>query len=96
MLDGRFGSFDPKRRELLKLNVVTGGALAMAELWPGAEEADAVTAALASARESPDAAPLERARPPSQNAGGTQSMCPALHVARGDKPGLTIPLRPHA
>jgi len=77
MLDGRFGSFDAKRRELLKLNVVTGGALAMPELWPGAEEADAVTAALASA-------------------GGTQSMCPALHVARGDKPGLTIPLRPHA
>jgi xanthine dehydrogenase YagT iron-sulfur-binding subunit len=29
-------SFDPERRELLKLGVVTGGALAVAEFWPSA------------------------------------------------------------
>ena len=89
-------SFDPKRRELLKLNVVTGGALAMAELWPGAEAAEALTAALASAREAPDAAPLERARPPSQNESGPQTICPAPSVAEGGESGLTTPLRPHA
>ena len=39
-------SFDPKRRDLLKLSAVTGGALAMGELWPGiADAAEATTAA---------------------------------------------------
>ena len=32
-------SFDPKRRELLKLSAVTGGALAMGDLWPASAEA---------------------------------------------------------
>jgi xanthine dehydrogenase YagT iron-sulfur-binding subunit len=43
-------SFDPKRRELLKLSAVTGGAMAMGEMWPA--PADAATAAAA-----PGAAP---------------------------------------
>jgi xanthine dehydrogenase YagT iron-sulfur-binding subunit len=38
--------FDPERRELLKLGVVTGSALAVGELWP-AGAADAATAATA-------------------------------------------------
>jgi xanthine dehydrogenase YagT iron-sulfur-binding subunit len=39
-------SFDPKRRDLLKLGAVTGGALAMGELWPEtADAAEATTAA---------------------------------------------------
>src|SRR3954464_2017656 len=38
-------SFDPKRRDLLKLSAVTGGALAMGELWPEtAETAEAASA----------------------------------------------------
>jgi xanthine dehydrogenase YagT iron-sulfur-binding subunit len=38
--------FDSKRRELLKLGAVTGGALTMADLWSGsAEAAEARTAA---------------------------------------------------
>jgi xanthine dehydrogenase YagT iron-sulfur-binding subunit len=32
-------NFDPKRRELLKLSAVTGGALAIGELWPSAADA---------------------------------------------------------
>ena len=36
-------SFDPKRRDLLKRSAVTGGALAMSDLWP--ENADAAEAA---------------------------------------------------
>jgi xanthine dehydrogenase YagT iron-sulfur-binding subunit len=39
-------NFDPERRELLKLGVVTGGALAVADLWPSAP-ADAAQAASA-------------------------------------------------
>jgi xanthine dehydrogenase YagT iron-sulfur-binding subunit len=38
--------FDPKRRELLKLTAVSGGTVAMGELWPeAAEAAEAATAA---------------------------------------------------
>ena len=50
-------------------------------------------------REAPDAAPLDQARLPSQNekAGRNRSLCPALRVARSDKPGLTTTaLRHHA
>ena len=32
-------SFDPKRRDLLKMSAVTGGALAMGDLWPETTEA---------------------------------------------------------
>jgi xanthine dehydrogenase YagT iron-sulfur-binding subunit len=41
-------SFDPKRRDLLKLSAVTGGTLAMSDLWPeDAEAAEAATTAAA-------------------------------------------------
>ncbi|HXX85656.1 MAG TPA: (2Fe-2S)-binding protein [Casimicrobiaceae bacterium] len=42
-------SFDPKRRDLLKLGAVTGGALAMGELWPEMADAAEATSAAASA-----------------------------------------------
>ena len=38
-------SFDPERRELLKLGVVTGSAVVVGELWPSADAAQAATAA---------------------------------------------------
>jgi len=42
-------SFDPKRRDLLKLSAVSGGALAMSDLWPDdVQAAEAATAAAAS------------------------------------------------
>ena len=51
-------SFDPKRRDLLKLSAVTGGALAMGELWPeGAEAAEAASAA--AAQSAPAPAPVD-------------------------------------
>src|SRR5947208_14298108 len=51
-------SFDPKRRDLLKLSAVTGGALAMGELWP--QTADAAEAASATpAQVAPAPAPVE-------------------------------------
>ena len=49
-------SFDPKRRELLKLSAVTGGAIAMGELWPenaGAAENTNTAAAQATAAPAP-------------------------------------------
>lgn len=47
-------SFDPTRRELLKLSAVTGGVLAMGELWPGsAEAAEAATAAASQSASAP-------------------------------------------
>jgi xanthine dehydrogenase YagT iron-sulfur-binding subunit len=49
-------SFDPERRELLKLGVVTGGALAVGELWPSAR-ADAAQAASAAPSQSAAAVP---------------------------------------
>src|SRR5687768_6473607 len=39
-------SFDPERREPLKLSVVTGGARVVGELWPSAPAAHAASAAL--------------------------------------------------
>jgi xanthine dehydrogenase YagT iron-sulfur-binding subunit len=48
--------FDPERRELLKLGVVTGGALVVGELWPAAS-ADASNAAAQNAAPAP--APLD-------------------------------------
>jgi hypothetical protein len=40
-------NFDPERRELLKLGMVTGSALVVGELWPSAptEAAQATSAA---------------------------------------------------
>lgn len=49
-------SFDPERRELLKLGVVTGGALVVGELWPSAP-ADAAQAPTTSASQSAAAVP---------------------------------------
>ena len=37
-------NFDPERRDLLKLGVVTGGAVVVAELWPSASAAAAQAA----------------------------------------------------
>ena len=51
-------SFDPKRRDLLKLSAVTGGALAMGELWP--QTADAAEAASSTpAQLAPAPAPVD-------------------------------------
>jgi xanthine dehydrogenase YagT iron-sulfur-binding subunit len=49
-------NFDPERRELLKLGVVTGSALAVGELWPPAP-ADAAQAASAAPSQSAAAVP---------------------------------------
>jgi xanthine dehydrogenase YagT iron-sulfur-binding subunit len=49
-------SFDPQRRELLKLGVVTGGALVVGELWRSAP-ADAAQAATAAPSQSAAAVP---------------------------------------
>ncbi len=51
-------SFDQTRRDLLKLSAVTGGALAMGELWP--ERAEAAEAASAAAGQgAPAPAPVD-------------------------------------
>lgn len=50
-------SFDPTRRELLKLSAVTGGALVMGELWPASAPAEAAEAPAAAASPSAEAAP---------------------------------------
>jgi xanthine dehydrogenase YagT iron-sulfur-binding subunit len=39
-------NFDPKRRDLLKLTAVSGGALAMKELWPASAQAAENSAAV--------------------------------------------------
>lgn len=49
--------FDPERRELLKLGVVTGSALVVADVWPSAP-ADAAQAASAAPSQSVAAAPI--------------------------------------
>jgi xanthine dehydrogenase YagT iron-sulfur-binding subunit len=49
-------SFDPERRELLKLGVVTGGALVVGELWPSAP-ADAAQAVRTAPAQSAAAVP---------------------------------------
>jgi len=51
-------SFDQTRRDLLKLSAVTGGALAMGELWPGIAEA-AEAASAAAAQVAPAPAPVD-------------------------------------
>jgi xanthine dehydrogenase YagT iron-sulfur-binding subunit len=51
-------SFDPKRRELLKLSAVTGGVLAMGDLWPASAEA-AASAAAATAQGTAAPAPID-------------------------------------
>src|SRR5437867_5013474 len=50
-------NFDPERRELLKLSVVTGGAAVMGELWPLAS-AEAAHAPSATPSQSAAAAPV--------------------------------------
>jgi len=51
-------SFDQTRRDLLKLSALTGGALAMGELWPGIAEA-AEAASAAAAQVAPAPAPVD-------------------------------------
>jgi xanthine dehydrogenase YagT iron-sulfur-binding subunit len=50
-------NFDPERRDLLKLGVVTGGALVIGELWPSAS-ADAAEAASAAQSQTAAAVPV--------------------------------------
>ena len=50
-------NFDPERRELLKLGVVTGSALVVADVWPPAP-ADAAQATSAAPSQSTAAAPV--------------------------------------
>ena len=50
-------NFDPERRELLKLGVVTGSALVVADVWPSAP-ADAAQAMSAAPSQSAAAAPV--------------------------------------
>ena len=50
-------NFDPERRELLKLGVVTGSALVVADVWPSAP-ADAAQATSAAPSQSAAAAPV--------------------------------------
>ena len=50
-------SFDPERRDLLKLGVVTGGAGIVGELWSSAP-ADAAQSASAAPSQSAAAAPV--------------------------------------
>jgi xanthine dehydrogenase YagT iron-sulfur-binding subunit len=51
-------SFDPKRRDLLKLSAVTSGALTAAELWPGAAQAAEAGSATAG-QVAPTPAPID-------------------------------------
>ncbi len=51
-------SFDPERRELLKLGVVTGGAIVVAGVWPSAS-ADAAQAASTAPSPSAAAPPVD-------------------------------------
>src|SRR2546426_10260011 len=51
------GPFDPTRRELLKMTVATGGALAVGHILPAAEAADAVQGGNAAAPQAADAVP---------------------------------------
>ena len=50
-------NFDPERRDLLKLSVVTGGALVVGDLWPSTS-ADAAQAASAAPSQSAAAVPV--------------------------------------
>ena len=49
--------FDATRRELLKITAATGGALAVGQILPAAEAADAVQGGNAAAPQAADAVP---------------------------------------
>jgi xanthine dehydrogenase YagT iron-sulfur-binding subunit len=50
-------TFDPTRRDLLKLSAVTGGALVMGELWPASAPAEATDAPASAASPTARTAP---------------------------------------